>query len=228
MRRLIIQSGDDAFARYMELSRPVHAEYARRCGADYRYFHGCCPDGRHPAWNRIRLMLDAFAEGYDKLLWLDCDVLVTALDANIFAATDDMTPVHIPWSPSGMVWRPGWWALCSGVMLANNTPAAVECLEYVWAERWRGTPGHPPLAPHHHAPLWESNALLDWLYDHPGAWAKLSQVWNWKVGNFERVPECEALIYGFHGGPHDQRWADFRATFARVYGAPPFVAGGAS
>lgn len=215
--RLILQSSDAAYDRWIELTKPAHEEYARRCGADYRYFRGICLDGRHPAWNRIRLALDAFAEGYLKVLWLDADVLVTHLEADIFAAVDSTTPFHLPLAPSGMTWR-GNWALCSGVMVINNTPAALECLQFVWDTRWRGHPGQPPLLPHHHPPLWESNWLLDWLYDHPGSWAKLHQKWNWMRGNFEHVPESEALIRGYHGGPHDRRWAWFTEDYAAVYG----------
>lgn len=211
MKRLILQSAQGEMEKYVTLARSVHEDYAQRCGADYRYFGGYYEPGIHPAWNRVPLILDAFRDGYDKVLWLDADVLVVNLDANIFAATDDTTPLHIPLSPSGMVWR-GRWAVCDGVMVANRTPGAIAALDYVWGNRTS------PLLPHHAPGMWEGNWLLDYIHEHPEVWAKMHQRWNWKIGNFEHVPESEALIRGYHGGPHDRRWAHFTEDYAAVYG----------
>jgi hypothetical protein len=103
-------------------------------------------------------------------------------------------------------------------MVVNNIPGAITALQHVWDTRWRGAVGYDPLLPHHHAVMWEGNWLLDYIHDHPDVWTKLHQKWNWMVGNFEHVPEAEAHIHAFHGGPHDRRWASFVACHAAFYG----------
>lgn len=109
---LMIQSiGDDPndrFAAYMDLSLPIHADYAERHGADFRFFRGSY-EGLNPTWNRIPMMLKAFEDGYRKVVWLDADVLVVKRDRNVFEETSDDAPllmtrvlhahIEMPWGP---------------------------------------------------------------------------------------------------------------------------------
>src|SRR6185369_15830051 len=110
---LLIQSiGDDpndAFIKYMALQEPIHRAYAEKCGADYQFFVGRKDPLCHPTWNRIQMMLDAFANGYRKVVWFDADVLVVDQAQDVFAETSNapllMTRVlsshwDFPWKAS--------------------------------------------------------------------------------------------------------------------------------
>lgn len=217
---LIMQSignGDDWFAPWLEMSRPIHEEYAEACGADYELFRGVKDPHVHPAWNRIPMFLAAFARGYRKVLWLDADTLVVDQAVDIFTETDDTTPLHmvraqdahveIPWG------EPGWDLYNDGVLIANNCDQAAAAFRYVWSQRHE-----VPLA-HHIPALWELNALTDFVFAHRDCVAELPFRFNWMPFEYA-CPESEAVIMAYHGMPHDQRWELVTAKYAEVYGTP--------
>lgn len=214
--KLIIQSCDENFLRYLNLSRPIHERYAEKCGADYRFFLGRKDPLVHPAWNRIPLFIEAFAAGYRKVVWLDGDSLVVQEDESIFSGTDWVTPlqmtrvkdshVEIPWGGDC------WDVYNDGVLVANNTPAASDAFEFVWSKR------REPFEAHHHPTLWELNWLLDWLYLHPSEVKTLDMIWNWQPFA-EAPPESDAVIQSWHGIDHEPRFLLFAEKFAEVYGA---------
>lgn len=96
-KNLIVQSvganPDDWFRGWMDVTGPLHEQYANRHGADYQYFAGDKEPGLHPTWNRLIQMLDGFAAGYQKIVWLDADTLVVAQDRSVFEETDDDAPL---------------------------------------------------------------------------------------------------------------------------------------
>lgn len=216
--RLIVQSigGDpaDNFLRYMELEEPIHRDYAARCGADYHHFVGRKDERCNPTWNRVLQILEAFEQGYRKVVWLDADVLVVQPDRDIFAETPDDVPLVMtrtegfPWrTPDGE--QEAW---NDGVLIANAGSEAEEAMRWLWDRRC------DPFLPHQIPGMPELSWLLDWIFTHPGCVAPLSDVWNFLPHEHTKDRAGEAVIEAFHGMPHRDRWEAFLATYNRVYG----------
>lgn len=208
MARLVLQSIDPGgiYEPWLTLTRPVHEAYAARWGADYRCHVGRVEDV-HPAWNRIVLMLEAFAHGYQKVVWLDADTLIVRADRSIFDETEDQTPLLM--CRAGLQWL-GHDSWNSGVLVANSSPETVTALEWIWGQR------HAEPRPHHAPSLWESNWLFDYLEEYPATVGRLDQCWNWWQCP-DVMPVAEAVIQAWHGMPYAQRWAWFRRTYREIY-----------
>lgn len=217
---LIMQSfgtPPDGCERYLALSERIHRSYAEKCGADYELFIGEKEPGVHPAWNRIPMFLEALRSGYTKVVWLDADTLVVDPARSIFEGTDDTTPLHMcrtngfPWPPHVLAREQLWEAYNDGVLVVNNTPIAIDALEYVWSER---RAEHPTLGQ-----IWELSPLLDWLLerrDVEGIVAELDPRWNWMPFAENLDFEDEAAIKAWHGMPHAQRFSLFRQEVERI------------
>lgn len=217
--RLICQSigGDprDNFRRYMALEEPIHRDYAARCGADYEYFVGTKDPLANPTWNRLVMMLDAFAAGYEQVAWLDADVLVVQLDRNIFEEVVG-APLHMTrtqgfpwWTPDGE--QEAW---NDGVLVAERCDESIAALEWVWARR------HDPFLAHHVPSMPELTWLLDYVFTQPASLVKeLPDIWNFMPWEHTKHRAHEAVIEAWHGQPHDERWENFRTRYEQVYGA---------
>lgn len=216
--RLIIQSCDENFLRYLNLSRPIHEEYAEKCGADYWFFLGRKDPLVHPAWNRIPMFLEAFEQGYRKVVWLDGDSLVVDDSRSIFADTDWVTPLQMTRPKDSHVEMPwgedGWDMWNDGVLVANRTPETIACFEFVWSMRLE------PFLPHHHPTLWELNWLADFCFENRTSVKQLDLVWNWQPFR-EAPPQSTAVIQSWHGIDHEPRFLLFAERFAELYGAVP-------
>lgn len=226
---LIIQSGDENVARYLNRSEPFHRAYAEQCGADYWRFDGSWQRGIHPAWNRWPMMLDAFERGYDRVLWMDSDTLVVKPDVNVFDLAiyshegrcvigpgeepGEEYSAHFVmrrtaggayWPADGADQYEQW---NDGVVLCNRS--AVESIRFLWLCRTRR-----PL-PHHSPSMWELNWLLDFAKEHPAWIVQMDQRFNWQPFN-GASPEQYAVIKAWHGIPHEQRWREFSAEVDRI------------
>lgn len=206
--RLIIQSAEGRHIPYLDATNTLHRDYASACEADFRRYDGMIDPGCSAAWNRIRLILDAFDEGYRRVVWLDADVVVTKPNRNIFTETPGEPPIlmkraYMAWPGLLTVWN-------SGVMVVRNCPETHAILEYVWEHR------HAELRPWHADSLWESNWLFDALAEQPDCVDLLDPRWNWMVLDMTEYGPEGANILGFHGMPHEERWRDFSAAVAAV------------
>lgn len=231
-KRLIIQSGDEGVAHYLDLAGPHNAEYAERCDADYQRYNGVWEQGVPPAWNRIPMMLDAFHEGYRQVLWLDADTLAVDHSVNVFeqamtnhegrvrtnygviAGVDTITaPFVMRRTAGGFHWPMDgpdqWEGWNDGVLLVNRSDRALEALLALWGHR-----GSQPL-PHHQPRLWELNWLLDYAKANPGDVAEMDQRFNWQPFN-GASPEQYAVIKAWHGLPHSERWEQMSACVAAL------------
>lgn len=231
MKRMIIQSGDSAVSRYLDLAEPFHRAYAEQCGADFWRFDGQWEKGVPPAWNRIPMMLRLFTEidgDYDQVLWLDADTLVVQPEINVFErAPFDHLGSHrahhgeesaAPWehrpfvmrrTAGGFYWpmdgADQWEGWNDGVLLAGR--AAAPALQWLWDHRQAS-----PL-PHHQPRLWELNWLLDHAKLHPEDVSEMDERFNWQPFN-GASPEQYAVIKAWHGLPHTERWDQMQACAA--------------
>lgn len=220
-RNLLIQSADGAHLKYLDAAEPIHRAYAERHGADYLAHRGRIDPTVHPAWNRLPLMLDAFEQGYEKVVWLDTDTLVVQPEHDIFAETRSdiallMKRAYIPWQD-----RPDA-AWNDGVLVANaavtapgsfgqdSTVRAERALRWVWGKRG------VPFREHHVPGMWELNWLMDWCSQFPGDVDYLDPAWNWMSLDMTLYGPEGAYILAWHGMPHDQRWAEFTAALPRA------------
>lgn len=208
---LIIQSIDKNYARYLNLSLPVHSQYAQECAADYWFLLGNVDPYVHPAWNRIKMILDAFDAGYKRVVWIDADALVVKFEDNIFAIggeDEGNYPIHLMWA--GMEWK-GEDSYNDGVIVADNHDESRKMFEWVWDKR------REPLLPHHVPSLWESNWLLDYALDNRDKIEYLHPKWNW-MPFADNIPREDAAIMAWHGMPHNERFMRFAETWNEFYG----------
>lgn len=204
--RILLQSkgpAPDMYDGMVDLIRPITEEYAWKCDADYRMFVGLkdativtpkamTAHSAAASWNRIALMLDAFADGYRKVAWFDLDTLVVDMDESIFDQTDDTTPLQFVRIPHA-----GDWIKNDGVLVANNLPATVDLLEDVWAQR------HGPLSGFEQGPI-DAHALA-----HPETVGPLDPRFNWFGwdGTIAAVvpsypPRESAVVLAWHACPN--------------------------
>lgn len=214
--RLIIQSitpPPDQFGRYLDLAKPVHEDYAKRCGGDYQLFVGWKERDVNPTWNRLPMILDAFAQGYEQVVWLDADTLVVQPDRNIFEEVVG-APLHMTrtegfpwWTPDGE--REAW---NDGVLVAEQCDESIDALEWVWRRR------HDPFLPHQVSGMPELSWLLDYVFTQPASLVKeLSDIWNFMPYEHTKHRADEAVIDAWHGIPYDERWEMFRTRYGEVY-----------
>jgi len=212
--KLIVQSVDNNFLPWLTISRRIHEEYAAACNADYLAFVGWKdPLDVHPSWNRVKMILDGFDAGYEKVVWLDADSIVVDQTVDIFAETDDevaLQMTRVVGSAADFHRQRDLWN--SGVLIANRCSDARSALLDVWGHR-RAV----PLA-HHTAELWELNWLLDYIDAWPDIVKDLDLRFNWMPDYKGHGPESEAVIRSFHGIPQAERFQLFKAEVRRVYG----------
>jgi hypothetical protein len=190
-RALIIQSVDHNYTPYIALTYARHADYAQRCGADYQVFTGVKEAGLHPSWNRIPLFLEALDEGYEKIVWLDADVLVVNPGVNIVTETANDIPFQMSrYAHYRLYGEPHY---CNGVMVICAQPETREALQWVWAQR------HAPFRPYHIPGLWEQNWVADYIHEHPGVAKDLPQRFNYLPKYADR-PEAPVIL-AWHGEP---------------------------
>lgn len=228
---LIIQSGDENVARYLDASEPFHRAYAEQCHADYWRFDGVWKGSRHPAWNRLPMFLDAFTRGYERVLWMDSDTLVVKPEVDVFEQSiyshegrcvvgigeepgDEFTVPFVMRRTAGGAYWPADGAdqyeqWNDGILLVNRSPLAASAIGELWSRR-----DAIPM-PWHSPSMWELNWLLDYVKAHPAHVVQMDQRFNWQPFN-GASPEQYAVIKAWHGIPHEQRWREFSAEVERI------------
>lgn len=214
-RWLLMQSidGADEYWRMLQtLTQPATMQYAHRCGADYQLYVGLQDPTASAHWNRFPMFRDAFANGYEKVVWLDTDTLVVDQDTNVFAATDDHVALQMYRqfeSPTLFKWRddPDWAVYNSGVIVACRS--ALPACAWVWGQR------HVAALSHHWPEWYDQNWLNDWVYDRPGDIVDLDLRFNWVPwkGN-DVVP----VIRAWHGYEREVRMKEMCRMLEDVYG----------
>lgn len=79
MTTLLLTGYDDAMREIGDLTAPLMESYAIAHGFDFRIFRDFQP--LEPAyWRKIPKTIEAFSQGYDRVIWLDADQMVTNPD----------------------------------------------------------------------------------------------------------------------------------------------------
>lgn len=76
MSRLLLTGYDDAMQSIGDLTAPLMRDYAHRHGLDFRCIRGFDADTA-PSWQKIKHIRQAYRDGYEAVLWLDADTLIT-------------------------------------------------------------------------------------------------------------------------------------------------------
>lgn len=76
MKSVLLTGYDDAMRTIGDMTSPLMERYAETWHMDFQ----CCrdyPPERHPMWYKVELVIEAFHDGYDRILWLDADTIIT-------------------------------------------------------------------------------------------------------------------------------------------------------
>lgn len=86
-RVLVISMYTEAIACYAHAVKAVQQRYCKLHGFDYRCYDKIHPEctGRHVTWNKFYYLRDILAnESYDKVVWMDMDLIPVNLHHNLF------------------------------------------------------------------------------------------------------------------------------------------------
>lgn len=100
------------------LTLPRMLTYALRHGLDFQVVRRYQPNV-HPQWQCLDFILEAFGSGYERVMWMDCSVLIQQLD-------------NTPW----MQWDSGLYCpevYCSALMVVHADSAPI--INYVASQR---------------------------------------------------------------------------------------------
>ena len=83
MRTLFLTGYDDAFRSLGNLTSAIMWDYAEMHNFDFQRMRSApedCPESFHPSWWKMYRLLSAFAEGYERVIWMDADMIITNPD----------------------------------------------------------------------------------------------------------------------------------------------------
>lgn len=76
MKTILLTGYDPVMAPIGELTSPLMEDYAGRFGIDYSCWLNYTD--KHPAyWEKVPFICDRFDEGYERIIWLDADQMIT-------------------------------------------------------------------------------------------------------------------------------------------------------
>ena len=86
-RRLVQYAVGDEHERLLASTREWHDRYCSRHGIEYHATDRTIPIARSPHWRKVELLIEAFADGCDQVVWLDTDCVIVDTSFDIFAAS---------------------------------------------------------------------------------------------------------------------------------------------
>jgi hypothetical protein len=185
---ILIQQVSGPITPMLELTAGRHADYCGRHRITYWPVFGDVQFSRTPHWNKIALIQQALALGFETVAWLDADTMILQEQEDIRNALNGGPPLALARHPmAGIDGKPGHWN--SGVMIMRNTPQIREFFDIVWDEG--------PVINH----WWKDQArILDVLQRFPQLVQQLDDRWNSTVG-INDAPD--PIIKAWHGyGPN--------------------------
>jgi hypothetical protein len=87
MNRCIVTYAAGAHEELLDIALPTYRAFAHRHGYDLRV--GEKLTDLPPAWNKIPLLIQALGQGYDELVWFDCDLVVVDPSEDFPPMNDD-------------------------------------------------------------------------------------------------------------------------------------------
>ncbi len=121
---LLMTGASGPHLEMMALTAPLLQRYAALHGADYREVP-LASEGRPPSWGKVPALQAALGEGYQRVLWIDVDVVILNGDRSLFAehrsGTWQLLTIHHV--PIGPVPNCGVWLV---------TPAMLPILQVAW------------------------------------------------------------------------------------------------
>lgn len=136
----------DAYRALLARSALSYERYARRWGWDLVLSTEDFADGRPPSWSKIPL-LRSLMDQYEWVLWLDADVVIVDLEADIGNEIRSGSDLYLTEHHTD-----GGYTANAGVMLIRSTDWARSFLDDVWARA--DCVDHP---------WWENAAILELL-----------------------------------------------------------------
>ena len=216
-RRAICSLATGSYRSLLGRSALSFERYAERWGWDLILSTESLAAGRPAPWSKVPLLRSLLGH-YDWVLWLDADVVVTDLDADISSEIregKDLYLVEHPWL--------GQYTANSGVMLLRSNEWSRSFLDAVWAK-----------AEFTDHPWWENAAVLELLgyglaparLVRPTPWLSRTQIMDRRWNSIELAPvERPAFV---HRGFYDV-WTRTRQVTADLQcaltGADPMTAG---
>lgn len=147
MKTLLLTGFDDKMAPIGELTSPLMEDYAKCNKMDYRCWRQVT--AKHPAyWEKIPRILDAFSDGYDRVVWLDADQMVTAPELGPWKRIKKGFHASLDWGQDATA--DSHFSMC-GFTACRDTVPLFEFLEHTKAD-WVDKP-FPEQAP------------MRWLYE---------------------------------------------------------------
>lgn len=187
-RTILIQHASGPITPMLEMTVGRHADYCAKHDITYWPVFGDVQFSRTPHWNKIVLIQQALAIGFDIVAWIDADTMIVDFEPDIRTALNSGPPLAMARHPlTGMDENPGHWN--SGVMIMRNTPELRRFFQQVWDEG--------PVLNHR----WKDQArILDVLKRHPELVQLLDDRWNSTV-EVNEAPD--PIIKAWHGfGPN--------------------------
>lgn len=127
---LLITSVDNNTAGLVEMSRSYHQRMCLTIGCtfrvvDYRSKHSPAwlhTLGRHPSWNKVQAIYDAFKEGHKHVFWIDSDAVIVKHNGFPFPFKEDVLMSRDPAYTMQEHLRVDGLLINAGVIALKNTP----------------------------------------------------------------------------------------------------------
>jgi hypothetical protein len=180
---VLIQQASGAMRLMLELAAGRHGDYCARHCITYWPLVADVQFSRPPHRNKIALIQQALALGFETIAWLDADTLIVRDDEDLRGALGDGPPLGLAQHPlPGLNGEPTHWN--SSVMILRNTPQTREFFDTVW------TAG----AVMNHQ-FNEQACILDLLKKFPHVLQRLDDRWNSTAG-VNKVPDPVIKTWG--------------------------------
>ncbi len=126
---ILIQAGCLGHEQLLALTDKRHRLYCERHRLDFHSSTEHPVAWRNPAWEKVRLILDALRFGYEYVIWLDADCLIARMEVDVRDACTGAV---------GMVYFGKEYAdpphYNSGAIYIRNHPGVREFFEAVWID----------------------------------------------------------------------------------------------
>lgn len=130
-----------------DVSWPIMAEYCSRHGYIFRSETTIIDSSRSASWNKILLIRRVLDEGYQMVVWIDDDVIITERNTRLEQLLEDFMRSDMSMAVSGDNWSAAYFN--AGIICAKQD--SQEMLEHIWNDG--------VCEANKHTPTWEQWAM---------------------------------------------------------------------